>query len=202
MELSEIQKALADYGYWALFVGTFLEGEIFFILGGVAAHQGLLNPWYVAATALAGGFVGDQVFFLLGRWRGAGLLARWRQLARKAVLVRRLVRRHAVAMMLLSRFLYGLRMVIPLACGAAKINPLVFLGLNLVSALVWSLVFGGLGFLFSGWVFSHLNLVQGLPALAGLVVLAVALAAVLGRMAQRRLLGQEGPEVTEGTEEG
>lgn len=191
MEMTVIQKAIADYGYWALFAGTFLEGETFFLLGGVAAHQGLLNPWGVAAAAMAGGFLGDQLFFLLGLWRGVEMMARSRRLARKAVVARRLVRRHAVPLMLMSRFLYGLRMVIPLACGAARIHPLLFLTLNLVSALIWALVFGGLGYLFSGWVLAHLDSLSGLTALAGLVVVVLAVAAVLGRWLLRRLLKKE-----------
>jgi membrane protein DedA with SNARE-associated domain len=188
MEMTVIQKAIADYGYWALFAGTFLEGETFFLLGGVAAHQGLLNPWGVAAAAMAGGFLGDQIFFLLGRWRGVELLARSRRLVRKAVVARRLVRRHAVPLMLLSRFLYGLRMIVPLVCGVARIHPLVFMALNLVSALSWALVFGGLGYLFSGWVLAHLDSLRGLAALAGLVLVVLLGAAILGRWLQRRLL--------------
>ncbi len=187
-----MQKAVADYGYLAIFAGTFLEGETVFLLGGVAAHQGLLNLWWVALTALAGGAIGDQFFFLLGWWRGPEFLARNMRLARKAVVARRLVRRHAVPLMLLSRFLYGLRMVIPLVCGASRIHPLVFLGLNLVSALCWVLAFGGIGYLFSDWVLSRLDHMHGLPALAGLLVLVVGLAVWLARLAQKKLLGQDG----------
>lgn len=34
MKIAEIQQAIANYGYLALFAGSFLEGEVFFILGG------------------------------------------------------------------------------------------------------------------------------------------------------------------------
>mgnify|MGYP000507152645 CR=1 FL=1 len=131
MENLTIQQLIADYGYWALFAGTFMEGETFFLLGGIAARQGMLSPWGVALAALAGGFVGDQVFFLLGKWRGVELLSSSRRLARKAVKVRSLVRRHALALMLLSRFLYGFRMVIPLACGTSGMKAALNGGLNL-----------------------------------------------------------------------
>lgn len=194
MELAVIQKAIADYGYWALFAGTFLEGETFFLLGGVAAHQGLLNPWGVAAAAMAGGFLGDQIFFFLGLWRGVDWLARSGRMRRRAVVARRLVRRHAVALMLLSRFLYGLRMVIPLVCGISRIHPLVFVGLNLVSAVSWALVFGGLGYLFSGWVLAHLDSLRGLAALAGLVLVVLVTAALLGRWLLGRMLAKDQAE--------
>ncbi len=187
MELTTVQQAIADYGYWALFVGTFLEGETFFLLGGIAARQGLLDPWWVALAALGGGFVGDQVFFLLGMWRGTEMLAAFPPLARRAVRARRLVRRHAVPLMLLSRFLYGFRMVVPLACGAARVPWLTFLGLNLVSAVCWTLTFGGLGYLFGGWVSRHLDLMTNLPKIALIVVGGIALTLVAGRLVRRLL---------------
>ena len=190
MENLTIQQLIADYGYWALFAGTFMEGETFFLLGGIAARQGMLSPWGVALAALAGGFVGDQVFFLLGKWRGVELLSSSRRLARKAVKVRSLVRRHALALMLLSRFLYGFRMVIPLACGTSGIHWLTFLGLNFISAVAWTLVFGGLGYVFGGWVTEHMDFMTALPKLAVVVLGILALTLFVGRWLRRNLLGE------------
>ena len=34
---------IASYGYYALFVGTFLEGETVLIAAGFAAHRGILD---------------------------------------------------------------------------------------------------------------------------------------------------------------
>lgn len=188
MESLSIQQIITDYGYWALFVGTFLEGETFFLLGGIAARQGMLNPWYVGLAALSGGFIGDQVFFYLGRWRGVELLASSRRLARKAVKARSLVRRHVLALVLLSRFLYGFRMVIPLACGTSGVHWLTFMALNFASAVAWTLVFGGLGYLFGGWVTQHMDFMAALPKLVVVVLGALALSFFLGRWLRRRFL--------------
>ena len=49
------------YGYAAVFIGSFLEGETTLALGGFAAQRGhLALPW-VIAVAEAGGFLGDQL---------------------------------------------------------------------------------------------------------------------------------------------
>jgi membrane protein DedA with SNARE-associated domain len=190
MESLTIQQIIAEYGYWALFAGTFLEGETFFLLGGIAARQGMLNPWFVALAALSGGFVGDQIFFLLGKWRGVELLASSRRLARKAVKARSLVRRHALALVLLSRFLYGFRMVIPLACGTSGVHWLTFLALNFISAVAWTLVFGGLGYLFGGWVSQHMDFMSALPKLVVVVLGVLAISLLVGRWLRRNLLGE------------
>lgn len=190
METQTIQQIISEYGYWALFAGTFMEGETFFLLGGIAARQGMLNPWYVALAALSGGFIGDQIFFLLGKWRGVEVLASSRRLARKAVRVRALVRRHALALMLLSRFLYGFRMVIPLACGTSGIHWITFLALNFLSAVAWTLIFGGLGYVFGGWVTEHMDIMTVLPKLVGAVLLVLGITFLVGRFLRRNLLGE------------
>ncbi|MCB2228077.1 MAG: DedA family protein [Desulfarculaceae bacterium] len=188
MDLTTIQQLIADNGYWALFVGTFLEGETFFILAGVAARKGLLNPYYVALIAMAGGFIGDQVFFILGRWRGMDAVTWSRSVARKAVEARRHIRRHAVLLILLSRFLYGLRMVIPLACGMAGVPIWRFVALNFISALAWCLTFGGIGYFFGGLIFDQLDVVRGLQVLLLVLVAVLAVSYLVVRAVKRRLL--------------
>ncbi|MGU7800746.1 DedA family protein, partial [Escherichia coli] len=63
----DINHLISQYGYAALVIGSIAEGETITILGGVAAHQGLLKfPLVVIAVAL-GGMIGDQLLYFLGR---------------------------------------------------------------------------------------------------------------------------------------
>ncbi|MDT1838003.1 DedA family protein, partial [Acinetobacter baumannii] len=51
----DINHLISQYGYAALIVGSMAEGETITLLGGVAAHQGLLKfPLVVIAVALGG----------------------------------------------------------------------------------------------------------------------------------------------------
>ena len=59
----DINHLISQYGYAALIVGSMAEGETITLLGGVAAHQGLLKfPLVVIAVAL-GGMIGDQLIW-------------------------------------------------------------------------------------------------------------------------------------------
>lgn len=61
-----LDQLIDTYGYWAILVGTLLEGETILLLGGFAAYQGYLAlPWVILA-AFIGAFCGDQLFFFLG----------------------------------------------------------------------------------------------------------------------------------------
>ncbi len=73
----DINHLISQYGYAALIVGSMAEGETITLLGGVAAHQGLLKfPLVVIAVAL-GGMIGDQLLYLVGRRFGGRILRRF-----------------------------------------------------------------------------------------------------------------------------
>ncbi len=63
-----LESFIQTYGYLALLVGTFLEGETILVLAGFAAHLGYLNLPWVILVAFVGTLSGDQLFFYLGRW--------------------------------------------------------------------------------------------------------------------------------------
>src|SRR5258706_3879094 len=74
MDLSEL---IETYGYWVVLVGTLLEGETVLLLAGYAAYTGLLELHSVIAVAVLGSFMGDQLWFYLGRTQGASLLLKY-----------------------------------------------------------------------------------------------------------------------------
>ncbi|MDU7471511.1 MAG: DedA family protein, partial [Serratia marcescens] len=46
--MTDLALYITDYGYWALFIGCLAEGETITLLGGIAAHEGLLHwPWVI-----------------------------------------------------------------------------------------------------------------------------------------------------------
>jgi membrane protein DedA with SNARE-associated domain len=137
---------LAHYGYWAILVGTFFEGETVLVLGGLAAHRGYLHFWPVVAVAFVGSVAGDQLYFQLGRRRGAPFLRRRPRWGASAARARELVRRYETPVILGFRFLFGLRTVTPFVLGMGGVSPLRFSVLNALSALLWAVVVAGVGY--------------------------------------------------------
>lgn len=140
-----IEDLIGRYGYLAILVGTFLEGETILVLGGLAAHKGLLSLPGVMACAFAGSLASDQIFFFIGRRRGAAFVASRPRLRAGVERVRDHVERHATLLILAFRFLYGLRNVTPLALGMSRVSALRFALLNVIGAAVWSIAVGALG---------------------------------------------------------
>jgi hypothetical protein len=65
-----IERIAGDFGYAALFLGTFFEGEIALLIAAFAAHEQYLRRPLVMLTAFAGSFCGNQIWFELARRYG------------------------------------------------------------------------------------------------------------------------------------
>jgi membrane protein DedA with SNARE-associated domain len=141
-----LKWAIETYGYVALFIGAFLEGETIMVLAGFAAQRGILDIYWVVLVGFCGTFAGDQLYYFIGRHWGAKLLARrptWKAPADRAY---RLLRRYEVPFILSFRFLYGIRSVSPFIIGMSGIPVLRFFALNLIAAVVWAIAVGALGY--------------------------------------------------------
>ena len=143
----EFIPLIEKYGYLATFVGTLAEGESLLILSGLAAHRGYLALPLVIAVGAVGGALGDLGFFLLGRYYGARLLARYPQYAPAADRLRGMIERFPAATILGVRFMYGLRTAGPAVIGTTRVSLPRFGALNALGAVVWSGCWAGGGYL-------------------------------------------------------
>ncbi|EEF4357953.1 DedA family protein [Salmonella enterica] len=143
----DINTLITHYGYAALVIGSMAEGETVTLLGGVAAHQGLLKFPLVAAAVALGGMMGDQLLYLLGRCYGGKILRRFPRYHTKIRRAQKMIQRHPYLFVIGTRFMYGFRVVGPLLIGASRLPPKIFLPLNIIGALLWALLFTTLGYL-------------------------------------------------------
>jgi membrane protein DedA with SNARE-associated domain len=143
--------------YLVIVAFAIVEGEIYYSKVCADAMTGALNWIAVWFAGALGGSVGDQLWFYALR-RRIHWIDRYPRLARHRDTVSARVRSHETPMVLVSRFLPGLRVAIPIACAYAGTRPLKFTLLNIVSALAWAgaiMMFVALG--------SHTLAAFGLP---------------------------------------
>jgi membrane protein DedA with SNARE-associated domain len=143
-----LKEQLELHGYWILFIGTFLEGEAILLLAGFLAFQGYLNIAGVFFTAWAGSFLGDQFYFFLGHFKGRMLLKRFHSIAKKFREALKMIEKYGNLVAFISRFTYGFRIVLPIILGITNLAPRTFFWINIVSALVWALLFSMSGYFF------------------------------------------------------
>ena len=142
-----LAQAVADYGYYAILLFTFLEGETILVLGGYAAHEGHLSLPLVMLCAFIGSLIGDQLWFYVGRRGGRALLARKPGWQPSMARINRHMEKHQYWFILSFRFLYGLRTVAPFAIGMSSVKSSTYAILNVIAAAVWAVAVALLGYL-------------------------------------------------------
>lgn len=147
-----LEYVLSQYGYVALFIGAFFEGEVIVVVAGVLASLGYLSIWPVLGVAIVATFVGDQTFFLIGRKKGKVFIGKRPALARRVAQVHDMLHSHQNKILFGFRFLYGLRIPTLIALGTSEISRKKFFVFNLFNSIVWTIVFV-LGGYFFGDVF-------------------------------------------------
>jgi membrane protein DedA with SNARE-associated domain len=184
-----LESLIHSYGYVAIAVGAFLEGETALILGAVAVQQGYLDlPWAFLA-ALAGSAVGDYLCFYAGRRHGTRFLERRPSWQVKAERVFRLMDRFQGSFIFAARYLYGLRGVASFLLGASRVPARRFVALNGIATLTWTLGIGALAYLF-GEVLARLlgEARRYSPFVLGGGILAAISLAIFFRLRRRRAL--------------
>ncbi len=143
-----LEELISTYGYAAIAIGAFFEGETILVLGGLAASRGYLDLPWVLVSAFLGTLFGDQLYFYIGRAKGHSIIEKRKKWKAKSEKVFSLLNKHQVLLILGFRFLYGLRTVTPILLGASRIAPFNFLIFNILGALAWTIVVGVLGYMF------------------------------------------------------
>jgi membrane protein DedA with SNARE-associated domain len=120
------------------------------LVGGLMAHDGQLKLLAVGAWITAGTWLADILLYYLGRWRVDWIRERWPNLRTFMLRVFRVVRRHPWRCAMAVRWAYGLRLTLPLACGAARVPLWLYVVGSGISAASWAYAFT-----FLGWGFGE-----------------------------------------------
>lgn len=131
---------LQDYGYVILFAWSTLEGELGLIMAGIMCHTGHMTIPIAILVAGLGGFVGDQVYFYIGRYNKKFIYTKLKTQRRKFALAHLLLQRYGWGIIFVQRYLYGMRTVIPMSIGVTRYSAKTFALINLVSALIWAAI--------------------------------------------------------------
>src|SRR5215831_16595553 len=139
---------LLKYGYLLLFVGVFFEGEAFLIAGAFLANQGYFDLGAVLIVALAANTLGAQFYYLAARMRGRPWFENRFSASERYRRILKWMGNYGNWVLLLSRFAFGFRIIIPAACGALGMSQVRFFTLNLAAGILWAIPTAFLGFYF------------------------------------------------------
>lgn len=138
--LKNLLQEYHQYAYVVLFVWCILEGEIALILGGIMAHEGHINLPLGIFVAGLGAFCGDQFYFFIGRYNKKYISEKLSKQRRKFAIAHLLLQRYGWPIILMQRYMYGFRVIIPLCIGLTGYDAKKYAFINLISAWCWAAI--------------------------------------------------------------
>jgi membrane protein DedA with SNARE-associated domain len=151
-----LYEIIAQYGVYAVFLLCTVEGDITLLISGVLAHSGFFGSYSfikVLFFGTLGGIVGDCFGYLVGRiFHENAKHYRFYQVAQPRV--EKLIEKFGGFAIIISKYIYGIRVAMCVFYGVGKMPFWRFLGLSAVSCLTWVMLLAGVGYFFSGAITS------------------------------------------------
>ncbi|HZS60247.1 MAG TPA: VTT domain-containing protein [Gemmatimonadaceae bacterium] len=166
-------------------ISNFTE-ELAPIGGGYAAHNGRLGLMQVAISVCIGTWATGIGLYYLGRARGIWLRRRFPNFGRLFTRALMVVRRRPWRASLAVRYAFGLRITLPIACGAAHVPIWEYAIGSAISSVTWSSLFTVVGWMFgrsADVIMRHIHRFEDLLTLAAVGAVGILLFAYLRRSA-------------------
>lgn len=175
--MEEFFAFVREWGYYAVFFGSIIEGESIILSASALAYFGHLDIVKVMVITFFGTLFADQGIFLLGYFWGPKFFKRFPKTKIKAKKAFDYLEKYDVWFIMSFRFIYGIRALSPLVIGASHKVPIMrFVRLNFIAALIWTILSCMAGYflanvLFEVFTYFHETILK--PLLISIAVLIV-----------------------------
>ncbi|MFN8571335.1 MAG: VTT domain-containing protein [Gemmatimonadaceae bacterium] len=174
-----LAKLEAFWAYVTLGASAIVTEELAPLVGGFAAEQGHLGFKRAVIACAVGVWVATTLLYLVGRWRAAWVRLKLRRSPPVVKKLLRAMRWNPWRSTILARFIFGGRIAVPLACGAAHVPMWIFLTGSAIAAAAWAALFTALGWFFGESAVLVIGHVRRYEDQLVLLLIAIALAAFL-----------------------
>ena len=168
------EALLERFGYLAVFIGTFLEGEAILIMAGFFAERGHMNVFKVGTVGFAGAYVGHLFWFWLGRKYGVRLFDRFPKMKKHFGSGIRMFERYGAGAIIVTQWIYGLRITCAVIVGISKVSLIKFLIYEALSCLIWTVIITAAGYYFGAAVERVLGRAENVEKWGLLVIILIA----------------------------
>lgn len=197
----------APWTYIVLGASAIITEELAPLFGGIAVHEGELRPVPLLVGITVGGWGATALLYAVGRLKWDAIRRRFPSTRATGTVALRVVRRNPMAASFLVRFAFGLRIVLPMACGAARVPLLVYLPVSLLGSAAWTAVFTAVGYVAGEAAVQAISHLGKVGKIVGAVVILIVVLGFLRwqrrrreRKEERRALAGRTPGVGDGTD--
>ena len=144
-----LEEFITRYGYIAIFILTFFEGESVLIAAGFLAFNGYLDAINVILVSTAASYVGHGTFFLIALYKREAFLSLIQRFVKVNLLkLESLMARYGTAAIFISQWLYGFRLLSAAVLGLSRMGTMKYFALQFISCIIWAVVCTSAGYFF------------------------------------------------------
>jgi membrane protein DedA with SNARE-associated domain len=195
--LAPLGSPLEHYGLWAIALFVLIEdfgipvpGETVLIAGAVFAGSGRLNIVAVGVVGFLAAVTGDNIGYAIGRFGGRALVERWGRYVfltkERLDKAERFFGRHGGKIIVVARFIEGLRQANGIIAGISGMRWLKFLACNALGAALWVGTWVSVGYFAGQHITAIYNAISNYSLYAAIAAVVVIAAWLLLRLRKRR----------------
>lgn len=152
-----MEELIREWGYIVLFLYSFGGGFIALAAAGVLSYTGDLNIVISILVAGTSNFIGDQFLFLMARHNKQYAKDMMKKYGRKVALAHLMMRRYGSYVIVVQKYIYGIKTLIPLAMGLTKYNSKRFMMYNALATVLWAVIVGSVSYLMGEIVLTYME---------------------------------------------
>jgi membrane protein DedA with SNARE-associated domain len=173
-----LYQIIEQYGIYAVFALSTFEGDITLLISGVMAHSSFFGEYSFLKVLLAGifgGVVGDSFGYWFGRVF-ANKIESYKFYQNAQPRIEKLVDKFGGLAIVVSKYIYGIRVAICVSSGVGKMPFSRFLFNDVISCSIWAFLLVTVGYTFSGAITSIIGNFKNV----GIVLLVIVIIGVIG----------------------
>ena len=147
--LARVQPLLERYGYGAAVLAVMVEGmgiptpgQTLLMAGALEAAEGRMNILLLLFLVTLAATVGNSIGYAIGRWGGRVVLEKLKVNPQRQQHLDDLFKRRGGIVILLARFLDGLRQLNGIVAGILRMPWWTFTAYNVAGAILWTCAWG------------------------------------------------------------
>ena len=133
---------LTTYGYIGLFLYSLGGGFVALVGAGVLSYMGKMDLATSMGVAFVANALGDVMLFYMARYQKSMMMDGIKKHRRKLALSHIMMKKYGSWIILIQKYVYGIKTLIPIAIGLTKYDFKKFTILNIASSAIWTLSVG------------------------------------------------------------
>lgn len=168
--MEDMLSNITTYGYIGLFLYSLGGGFLALMAASVLSYMGKMDLATSMAIAFTANVLGENLLFYVARNQKAEMHEYLKKHRRKLALAHIMMKKYGSWIILIQKFIYGIKTLIPIAIALTKYDVKKFTIFNTLAAIPWTFAVGFTSYYFGQAIVNLYNLIVAKPYIAVIII--------------------------------